>query len=345
MNKTQIKTKFVINSNDSETEQKLVQFNARTSGKFRRMMANDRRHIVVDAIAISCDSIMNRLNYPKDVVEKNYRKLNNKPAPLSHPTIDGQSVSATSPLAMNAFHIGAFVKAPKLINGDASVEIWIDEEVANRCEKGKRAITSITNGDAVGVSTGLLVQVDNQQSAVNYDATVINFDVDHLAILLDETPAGAKTFIKNEENIVKKELLASLLLKAGLMNNEQHDAFISSNDAAIELELNSLFEKSADAIASVTATNAKISNDEIELFISNKEKFAEIVANEQKELDSMIEGIVKNSEFEVAELSKLSVAELGKLSKLTAAPKKVDNSLQDPAPSGAESEFKMLKGS
>lgn len=174
-----------------------IAINSKTSGKFELIDIGNRAHIVTKMVSIVAGSVMNRLAYPFDQVASSFEQLNDLHAPASHPQIDGQNVSAFSPLAVNAFGVGGFVRNPKLDGNRVINDLVFDIEVAEKDDRGKEIIRRIKAGESIGVSTGLNADVDKQSGVMfgqEFDGIVKNIRYDHVAVLLDETPAGDETF-------------------------------------------------------------------------------------------------------------------------------------------------------
>jgi hypothetical protein len=169
--------------------------NSKTSGKYTEETINGRNHIVTTMRPIVGDISMNKVFYPNAEVKKSYTQLNNLPAPNGHPKINGVHVTAFSPLAMNAFNVGGFIRNPKMKNKEVYAEFVIDETVANTSDDGKEIIRRIKENEKIGVSTGLNIQQVTNASGkddlgVEYERTGSGFNFDHVAILLNEKAAG-----------------------------------------------------------------------------------------------------------------------------------------------------------
>ena len=179
--------------------------NSASSGKFRKEVINNRPHIVTEMVSIEGDSVMNSLLYPMNEVKNSFGQLDSIPAPAGHPKTNGKSLSAFHPLAMNAFNVGGFVRNPRMVNGQVINELVFDLEVANKDDRGKKIVERIESGDSIGVSTGLNAQVEKTNGKKGdrpYTGVVNNIKFDHVAVLLDETPAGENTFTINENQEV-----------------------------------------------------------------------------------------------------------------------------------------------
>ena len=181
--------------------QKKIFFNAKSSGKFKEVTFANRKHLVVEALALEGDTVMNGIFYPMEVVRNSFKQLDRKPAPIGHPSFNGQPISPNDPIAQNQFSIGAFVMNARMDGKRVKNDIYFDIEKAEESEKGRGILAKIRNGDKLGVSTGGEAILSAQNGAnYKFQADVLNFD--HEAILDGEDPAGANTYIQNSETEV-----------------------------------------------------------------------------------------------------------------------------------------------
>ncbi len=169
--------------------------NSRTSGKFKQETINGRNHIVTTMMPIAGDIAMNKMFYPNEQVKSSFDQLNNLPAPNGHPKLNGVHVTAFSPLAMNAFNVGGFIRNPKMKGKKVFTDFVIDETVANTSDDGREIIRRIKAGETVGVSTGLniaeVTEVNGKDDhGQEYNRSGAGFSFDHVAILLNEKAAG-----------------------------------------------------------------------------------------------------------------------------------------------------------
>lgn len=186
-----------------------IAINSKTTGKWRREMLGNREHIITNMVSIVGDSTMNGIFYPLEQVKESYLQLNNLPAPNSHPTVAGQHISAFHPFAINAFNIGAFVRAPRMKGKKVENELLVDVEVANKSDDGQELIRRIENGEHIGVSTGLTINELEPQTGVDdfgvpFQSIGRGFNFDHVAVLLNEDAAGkhAGTAVVNGQNVI-----------------------------------------------------------------------------------------------------------------------------------------------
>lgn len=167
-----------------------IRVNVRTtvnSDMIRRETRNGRDVIIVRSATLPDDIVMNGIKYPSAEIEKSYRSLENTPAPLGHPTINGEFVSAKSPLGITLGWIGAHNENVTRKDGRVWLDKVIDVTRANESEGGRRVIEALNGDDPIHTSTGLMCYV-----MTNSDGEKEAFDMefDHDAILLDEDGAG-----------------------------------------------------------------------------------------------------------------------------------------------------------
>lgn len=304
--------------------------------KSRLENVSGRDFVVLNAMAVHGDSAMNGKLYPKNVVSRKASDLNDKPAPLSHPKRDGSHVRANDFYSKGAFDIGAQVKNSRMVGDKNMAEIWIDKEVAERTPRGKELVSSAEAMKPIGVSTGLIPISVREESGTDsfgkaYDEVVEDFEYDHLALLLNETPAGehagtkiiynsetgdsfevinhdGQTSITNEETQMKYELDLGDLSKAerlsitALTVNEILQA-VTAKTPEVTLD---------QAKAVIANSGLQVNSEKDGKFISNED--AAILANHkadaQARKDEMIAHIVANSEYTSELLTNKDEAEL-----------------------------------
>lgn len=173
---------------------KQTRINIRTlvnKAQIRRERRDGRDVIVVPSATLPDGVVMNGIRYQADEIERSYMGLNNTPAPLGHPYLSGQFLSASDARAISRNSIGAWNENARRENGRVLIDKVIDIEFAKQLEGGRNVLAAIEAGEPIHTSTGLysiLRPVDGVEGVSN-DATDIVFD--HDAILLGE--AGAAT--------------------------------------------------------------------------------------------------------------------------------------------------------
>lgn len=177
------------------------------AASIRREQHNGREHIVIPSFTLPDEVIMNGGLYPHDEIEKSYASLEGTLAPLGHPQVDGDYVSARQPEAINSYHIGAWNRNVKRVGNRISVEKWLDVEYAKNTKGGLEVLAAIDKGDPIHTSTGILLEREMTPNAEGYGWIARNMTFDHDAILVNETGAATpedgvgmmvnKTFVIN----------------------------------------------------------------------------------------------------------------------------------------------------
>ncbi len=156
----------------------------------RRERRDGRDYIVVPSATMPDGIVMNRIRYPADEIAKAFGSLENTPAPLGHPTIEGAFVSAKDPEGLARGWIGAWNRNVRRENGRVFVDKVIDVATANQLDGGKAVLAAIEKGEPIHSSTGLyaLLTAVQNDDAVDWEASDIVFD--HDAILIGEDGAA-----------------------------------------------------------------------------------------------------------------------------------------------------------
>lgn len=166
---------------------------------------NGREHMVIPSFTLPDGVVMNGGMYPHDEIEKSYKSLEGTLAPLSHPQVDGEYVSANKAEAINAHHIGAWNRNVKRVGNRVSVEKWVDIEFAKTTEGGRKLIEAVNKGDPIHTSTGILLDREMTPNADGYSWIARDMIFDHDAVLIGET--GAATPADGVGMMVNKTLV------------------------------------------------------------------------------------------------------------------------------------------
>lgn len=169
-----------------------VRVNIRTAvnnKSIRHEKRGGRDVIIVPSATLPDDVIMNNIKYPASEIEKSFKTLERTPAPLGHPFVNGEYISAREPEAINSFWIGAHNENVRRENGRVFLDKVIDVEVASRTPAGKSLIDAINKGDPIHTSTGVFLEVDPSTDPT-YSYIAKNMAFDHDAILLNEEGAA-----------------------------------------------------------------------------------------------------------------------------------------------------------
>lgn len=183
MKRTSVNVLSVVNSSNISTE----------------TIDGEEHFIVKGVVPIVDDVVMNGGLYPASEINATYKEMDNCFMPLRHPQINGKYVPASSPEAINKFHVGAYTFNTRKPEDKVMVDMKVNRRVASAHPEGQRLVDrldAMMNGSAVEpihVSTGLLLskQMNSGESkGKKYSWIANNMSWDHVAILLDEPGAA-----------------------------------------------------------------------------------------------------------------------------------------------------------
>lgn len=210
------------------------------SKTIRREQHNNRAHIVLPSYTLPANVVMNGGLYPAAEIDAHYQKLDGTLAPLGHPRLDGEWISAFSPDAINAYHVGAWNRNVKKSGNRVYVEKWLDVEVAKSTEGGRallERIEAIERGDDVPpIHTSVAVFADQEpapEGVTDYQWVAKIHGFDHDAILLNEV--GAATPEQGVGLMVNADLAKAVLaVNSGVLDGDSYgDKRQRLEDAAI----------------------------------------------------------------------------------------------------------------
>jgi hypothetical protein len=214
MHKTQV---FVVNSASAETSTRVNVRVAVNASTIRREQHNGREHIVVPSFTLPDEVIMNGGLYPHDEIEKSYKSLEGTLAPLGHPQVDGDYVSARQPEAINAYHVGAWNRNVRRVGNRIALDKWVDVEYAKNSEGGRALLEAIDKGEPIHTSTGIFLDREMTPNADGYGWIARNMNFDHDALLVGEI--GAATPEDGVGMLVNK----TLVINSVVVNEEALD--------------------------------------------------------------------------------------------------------------------------
>ena len=158
------------------------------------------KYTIKDVVHAIDGIVLNRRLYSGDELDASVHKLEGKPAPAGHPKDSkGRHISASNGEALAAAYIGAYCVNSRYTGGRAVVDIVVVESQARALPAGVEVINRLdaaiagTNVEPIGVSSGLmLTEVPDigESLGKKHTSRATNMEFDHLAILLDEAPAG-----------------------------------------------------------------------------------------------------------------------------------------------------------
>lgn len=164
------------------------------SSRIREEEIDGEPHIVVPASTLPIEGIvMNGVLYNSDVILNSYKQLENTPAPLGHPVVDGKRVSASDPRAMNAFGVGAYNRNVHVEDGLVRMEKVINKRIAESSSQGRALLKAIYDEQPIHTSTGLDAVTVEEKGIFNsktYNRKVAEARFDHDCFLIDEEGAA-----------------------------------------------------------------------------------------------------------------------------------------------------------
>lgn len=150
--------------------------------------------IVIPSYTLPDGVVMNGGYYPAEEIERSYASLEGTLAPLGHPVVNGEYVSANDPQAIHRFHAGAWnakvERQPYKGGHRVYVEKRLNKRYAEQTEKGRELLDALNKKQPIHTSTGIFLQREEVRNADGYSWIARNMQFDHDAILLNETGAA-----------------------------------------------------------------------------------------------------------------------------------------------------------
>lgn len=182
---------FVINS---AADGEPIRVNLRATvnkADIRTEERNGRTHIVLPSYTLPEQVVMKGGLYTAEEIDRSFRTLEGTLAPLGHPQVDGEYVSATVPEAINAYHVGAFNRNVEKRGTRVYLEKFVDVATAEQSEQGRKLLDAINKGEPIHTSTGVFLRREPAANTeAGYDWIARDMRFDHDAILLGEIGAA-----------------------------------------------------------------------------------------------------------------------------------------------------------
>ncbi|MDE9667488.1 hypothetical protein [Citrobacter freundii] len=279
------------------------------SQSIRRETYNGREHLVLPSYTLPANVVMNGGLYTQEQIDAHYKGLEGTLAPLGHPQVNGQFVSAFSPEGINAGHIGAWNRNVKKSGNRIYLEKWVDVARASESEGGRELlerVASIERGEDVPpIHTSVAAFLDqlepnDQQRATGAEWVADIHGMDHDAILLHEV--GAATPEQGVGLMVNADLAQPLKANSGALVGESYREREQRLDRAAKAK----FAAGADEYAWVadftdsqvvivrnggdaqvygySADGGKITIDDTGTAVARQESWVAVVANKFKAL-------------------------------------------------------------
>ena len=157
-------------------------------------------HFKIKGIPITADNaVMNGILYSAEENAKGMPSMVGQPLTLSHPESDGFNISAKNGKGMQDFYSGGNITDVYNSGGIWYADADIKKSLLAAQDDGQDYICALNSKENIGVSTGLTFS-NNEINGVNskgekYSKVAVNQEYDHLAMLLNEAPAGGDTTV------------------------------------------------------------------------------------------------------------------------------------------------------
>lgn len=179
--------------------------------------ANGRAIWVLPSSTLPNDVVMNGIKYPASEIAKSFNSLEGTPAPMGHPMVRGEYVSASHSEAY-PFLTGAINRNVEYKDGRVFLEKHVDIEYAKR--NHPQLVEAINKKKPIHTSTGLLLKATPAVNTDEYDYIASDMQFDHDCFLLGESGAatpeqGVGVFVNASGDTI--EVVNSVL------NSEKHD--------------------------------------------------------------------------------------------------------------------------
>lgn len=303
-----------------------IQVNVTTqvnSQSIRREIYNGREHWVLPSYTLPANVVMNGGLYTQAEIDAHYQGLEGTLAPLGHPTVNGQFVSAFSPEGINVGHIGAWNRNVKKAGNRVYAEKWVDTQVANQSGGGRELlerVEAIERGDDVPpIHTSVAVFLEQLEANAEQQAQGIEWvakinAMDHDAILLHEV--GAAQPEQGVGLMVNADQAKSLRANSGALVGESYrererrlekaarDKFApGENDYAwvadfTDSQVVIISNGSEAQVYGYIADGGKITFDDTGSPVTRQESWVAIVANKVKSLFTLQETPATNHKME-----------------------------------------------
>ncbi|CAB4159768.1 Uncharacterised conserved protein UCP029215 [uncultured Caudovirales phage] len=162
--------------------------------------ADGATYTVRDVVHAVDGIVLNGRLYAGPELAKSVDTLNGKPAPAGHPKDSkGRHITASHGEALASNWVGAYCTNSRYEGGRAMCDLTINAAQAKAMPAGAEVLQRLdaaiagTNTEPIAVSSGLMLRevAENGESrGKKYRARAVDMNFDHVAILLNEAPAG-----------------------------------------------------------------------------------------------------------------------------------------------------------
>lgn len=293
------------------------------SKSIRRETYNGREHLVLPSYTLPANVVMNGGLYTDAEINAHFTGLEGTLAPLGHPQVNGQFVSAFSPEGLCVGFVGAWNRNVKKSGNRVYLEKWVDTNRAQESEGGRELlerVAAIERGEDVPpIHTSVAVYLDQleaneEQKRMGADWVAKIHGMDHDAILLHEV--GAATPEQGVGLMVNADLATPMKVNSGALIGESYrererrlekaarDKFApGENDYAWVADFTDsqavVISNGGNAqVYGYTADGGKIAFDDTGSPVARQESWVSIVANKVKSLFTTQEPPAANHQTE-----------------------------------------------
>lgn len=170
-----------------------IRVNLRTTvnnADIRTETYNGREYMVIPSYTLPDNVVMNGGLYPKSEIDSSYLTLEDTPAPVGHPMVNGKYVSAYSPYGWPEHNAGAVNRNVAREGNRVKLEKWVDIEYAKNSAIGQQLLDAVAKKQPIHTSTGIMLEREPATNGDGYDWIARNMKFDHDAILINETGAA-----------------------------------------------------------------------------------------------------------------------------------------------------------
>tara|TARA_Y100000310_G_C20704371_1_gene833769 strand:- start:6110 stop:7264 length:1155 start_codon:yes stop_codon:yes gene_type:complete len=314
-------------------------------------------HFKIKGIPITADNaVMNGILYSAEENAKGMPSMLGQPLTLAHPESNGSYVSAKNGSGMQDFYSGGNITDVYNREGIWYADADVKKSLLAAQDDGETYINALKSKDNIGVSTGVYFS-DNELSGTNnkgeeYTKQAVNQSYDHLAMLLNEAPAGGETtvmrFNGEDVDVVNVESLIGSVgdieqdeISEGLLTkivNTVKAAFVNENKSGYnDTDLNtnhgdSIMNRDEMLEALGLATNSQVTDDELKTLMKSKLAANASEGFSKEDLTEAVNAAVKpiSKKLEKVE-SELTANKKDKLKGLREAVNKLDLGLPEVA--------------
>ncbi len=147
------------------------------------------RHGVIETVVDHDTGMVGSVLVPAEELKRSIVSWSAKPVVVNHPQRNGSYVLASTPDVFFDEHVGYIFNVRVNDNGSLIADLWLDaERMGTLGDSHQRALTVLTNGGKMDVSTGFYADLVEENGSINgkqYSYKFTNIQPDHLALLPD----------------------------------------------------------------------------------------------------------------------------------------------------------------